>query len=100
MAERWCKRMGVDYHGMPANWEPDGRLDRAAGHKRNRRMLEHYPGELVLAFPYGPSPGTRGCIRAALDLGHPLVVFDANGESSSSPPATSPAGSGSPESSG
>lgn len=79
MAERWCKRMQVDYRGMPAHWERDGVKDRGAGFKRNVRMLERYPGELVLGFPFGDARGTRHCIANALRLGHPVKVFDVTG---------------------
>jgi hypothetical protein len=83
MAESWCKGREVDYHGMPARWTGQtrdrSRLDRGAGHARNRRMLLAYPGALVLAFPLGASPGTRGCIRMALEHSHPVKVFDLDG---------------------
>lgn len=80
MAECWCKRMETDFHGFPAHWTRNGALDKAAGHKRNRRMLEAYPGEQVLAFPHGPSPGTRGMMKLAHQLGHTLYVFNLQGE--------------------
>jgi hypothetical protein len=80
MAERWCKRMEVDYRGMPARWQTGSGVNKRAGHQRNRRMLETYPGVLVFAFPHGPSPGTRNCMSVAVDLGHPLWVFDMDGE--------------------
>lgn len=83
MAESWCKGREVDYHGMPARWTGQSRdrtrLDRGAGHARNRRMLEAYPGALVLAFPFGKAAGTRGCIRTARELGHPVKVFGLDG---------------------
>ena len=78
MAESWAKGREVDYHGMPARWTGQtrdrSRLDRGAGHARNRRMLLLYPGALVLAFPWGKASGTRGCIRMARELGHPVTV--------------------------
>jgi hypothetical protein len=83
MAESWAKGREVDYLGMPARWTGQtrdrSRLDRGAGHARNRRMLELYPGALVLAFPWGKAAGTRGCIRTARELGHPVKVFGLDG---------------------
>lgn len=83
-AERWAKQRGVDYHGMPAWWRRDAAgnpapYDNAAGHKRNDRMLRHYPGALVLAFPAGEAKGTRGCVARAMQLGHEVWIYDEQG---------------------
>lgn len=82
IAEQWAKDNAVPYHGIPAVWQPGGTFDKAAGMKRNRRMLEQYPGQLLLAFPHPtlPSPGTNNCMGVAEDLGHPVWVFDREGE--------------------
>lgn len=58
---------GWTVEAHPANWKPDGpagRLDRAAGHKRNKLMVD-LGATMVVGFPLGRSPGTRGCLRAA-----------------------------------
>lgn len=83
MAAAWAIVHEVAAEPWPATWRrPDGSLDRGAGHARNRRMLEAHPGALVLAFPHPtlPSPGTRGCMKLAEELGHPLRVYDIEGE--------------------
>src|SRR5579864_4718634 len=57
-----------------ADWQEAGR---AAGPKRNRRMLDA-GADLVLAFPVGgpaASPGTWDCIRAAVERGVPVRIF-------------------------
>lgn len=80
MAEDWARRMGVDYVGMPARWDNGHGCDRAAGFKRNIRMLEAYPGALVLAFPEGEARGTKHCVAAAEKRGHPVLVYGRDGE--------------------
>lgn len=79
MAESWCKGRQVDSHAVRAKWGQRPDIDYGAGHARNRRMLELYPGALVVAFPHGKAAGTRGCMAQAERLGHPLKVFDVDG---------------------
>jgi hypothetical protein len=66
IAERWCRRVHVDSHVFRAKWTEQRR---SAGPIRNRRMLEAYPGALVLAFPLN-GPGTRDCVVQATERGH------------------------------
>jgi len=82
MAERWARNNDVDSRIVRARWTADtgGKLDRSAGPRRNRRMLELFPDRSVLAFPYGNSKGTGDCIRQAVELGHPVLVFGTDGE--------------------
>lgn len=80
MSEEWAKINHVDYHGMPAKWRLNTRSDKSAGFKRNQRMLETYPGELLLAFPLGEAKGTRDCIARAEKLGHPIWIYGLDGE--------------------
>lgn len=47
-----------------ADWRLDGK---AAGPIRNRRMLEEFKPDIVLAFPGGR--GTASCVAIALELG-------------------------------
>ncbi len=79
IAESWAKRHQVDYVGMPARWDTPEGYDKAAGHKRNQRMLEAYRGALVLAFPEGGARGTNDCIARARRLGHALIVYNSAG---------------------
>jgi hypothetical protein len=81
MAEAWAKRRQVDYQGMPARWDVPGKpRDRGAGPERNQRMLERFPGALVLAFPKGEARGTNDCIARARKLGHEVIVYDETGK--------------------
>lgn len=65
--------MGIHVIEMPANWRAEGR---AAGMKRNARMLAAHPDiEAVWAFRLpGRSPGTDGMMRLALDKRIPVVL--------------------------
>lgn len=80
MAEQWCKMCEVDSAIIRAQWRVSGQLDRSAGMRRNVRMLELYPGQLVIAFPFGKSNGTRHCMRSALDRGHKVIEVRPSGE--------------------
>lgn len=55
-----------------ADWRSEGR---AAGPKRNARMVA-LGADVVLAFPIGKSPGTRGCMALARKAGIPVVDYD------------------------
>lgn len=75
-AEEWCRLNEVDSLIMRAKWRQTGiALDRSAGHRRNARMLAAHPGVQVLAFPFGVSPGTHGCIRIAVKLQHAVTIY-------------------------
>lgn len=78
-AEQWCRSEQIDSRIVRARWGRHPNIDRGAGHARNERMLALYPDEQVLAFPFGKSSGTRGCIAAAVRRGHPVLVFDTIG---------------------
>lgn len=52
-----------------------GRHGRAAGPRRNAAMVA-LGADLCLAFPLGPSPGTRGCIDLARAAGIPVIVHE------------------------
>jgi hypothetical protein len=54
LADEWAREREVNSHRYAAKWTRHGR---AAGHKRNRAMLEHARPRVVVAFPGGP--GTR-----------------------------------------
>jgi hypothetical protein len=69
----WANANGVPVMGIPADWK---RFGRAAGHIRNRLMLTTYPGARVLAFPKALSPGTRGMIEIARELGRDVRVVE------------------------
>lgn len=64
LAKRWCYKQGPStlyrMYNEPADWKAHGR---AAGPKRNQRMLDEYRPDMVLAFPGGS--GTADMIRRA-----------------------------------
>lgn len=81
IADTWAAEhevAGITVEHWPADWAKYGR---AAGPLRNRAMLASVINGSciteVLAFPLGPSPGTRGTMTAARAL-H-LVVHDYGG---------------------
>jgi hypothetical protein len=84
-----CLALRIWHTGFTANWYPNGgtRLDRSAGPRRNKRMVEEAAalkaiGETVLglAFPAvrsrSQSRGTLGCIELARAAGLEVEVTD------------------------
>jgi hypothetical protein len=63
-------RLGFTAEPHPADWAQHGK---AAGMIRNREMVA-LGADVVLAFPLGRSPGTRGCIRTAEEAGLTVKV--------------------------
>lgn len=64
----------------PAQWAAYGR---GAGPKRNAEMVRHLAAHvaaggtgMVLGFPWGASPGTRGCLKLAAEAGLPVTVVE------------------------
>lgn len=55
LAEWWAKARSVPYLGYPADWRNEGK---AAGPLRNRKMIEMFTPDVVLAFPLPQSVGT------------------------------------------
>lgn len=68
----YCEENNVPYTVHYADWD---RYGRAAGPIRNKVMVDSKP-DLVLAFPYGESRGTRHCIRVANEAGIPVIVVE------------------------
>lgn len=68
MANLFAKWLGIPTQTFEAQW---GKYGRAAGPKRNRRMLEEGRPDLVVAFPGGP--GTADMIRQAHELRVPVL---------------------------
>jgi len=61
VADDWANQRGIPRVIFPANWNGDGQ--RAAGPKRNQRMLDLMNVKLVVAFPGGT--GTADMVRRA-----------------------------------
>lgn len=80
MAETWARNAERDSHIFRPRWRTAAGYIKSAGHTRNGRMLDAYPGVLVLAFPHGEAKGTRNCIEQALTKGHEVWVYGGEGE--------------------
>lgn len=68
LAAEWAAQAGVPAKAYPANWKAEGR---AAGPKRNQRMLDEARPELVIAFPGGR--GTDDMVKRAERAGVPVM---------------------------
>jgi predicted polyphosphate/ATP-dependent NAD kinase len=67
LAAAWARRRGVLVVGFKADWSTHGR---AAGPRRNQRMLNEGRPDAVIAFPGGS--GTANMIRKARAAGLPV----------------------------
>ena len=70
IAGAWADQAGVPVEVFFADWERDGR---AAGPKRNQRMLDEGRPDGVVAFPggRGTSDMVSRAVRAGLKVWHP-----------------------------
>ena len=71
IADRVCEELDLPTEAYPAQWEKYGR---AAGRLRNKAMVE-LGADVCLAFPFGPSRGTRHCMREAKRAGIPVINY-------------------------
>jgi hypothetical protein len=69
LGAEWAVERNVEVWAFPARWEQDGR--RAAGPKRNQRMLDVGQPQGVVAFAGGS--GTADMIRRAEAAGLPVM---------------------------
>lgn len=74
-ADTIARRLRVEVLPFRAEWD---RYGRAAGMKRNVRMLDEFRPHVVFAFSadLATSRGTAGCVREALKRGIPVYHFD------------------------
>lgn len=72
IADELAAELGYSVEIYPADWD---RYGKAAGHRRNAEMVATKP-DVVLAFPIGLSPGTRGCIELARRAGIPVRIYE------------------------
>lgn len=72
LAAEWAVARGIPQQAFPARWETEGK---AAGPKRNRRMLAEGCPDIVVAFAGGR--GTEDMKRVARNAGVPTVVIRA-----------------------
>lgn len=68
MAQAWAKYRGYQFEGYLADWEAYGK---AAGHMRNKRMLDEGHPDLVIAFPGGK--GTANMVEQATKAGVKVI---------------------------
>jgi YspA, cpYpsA-related SLOG family len=74
LAGQLARRRGWALERYPADWTRHGR---AAGFRRNARMLREGRPELVVAFTVGPLEGSRGTadmVRRARAAGVPVHI--------------------------
>lgn len=70
-------RLIAEAHPVTDWRRPDGSVDRAAGHRRNQRMVDA-GAAVALAFlhaPSAPNRGTLSCVAKAKAAGIPVRVF-------------------------
>jgi hypothetical protein len=72
IADSVAFRLAYQVEAHPADWETHGA---AAGPIRNAEMVA-LGADVCLAFPIGPSRGTRGCMALAEKAGIPVVVTE------------------------
>lgn len=79
----WGERWGRMVEEHPAEWNrrPDGSYDRAAGYKRNEKMV-NLGADICFAFLANGdgNKGTRHCANLAHKAGIPVIFVHANGQ--------------------
>ena len=73
IAGDWAEFAGAKQHVFPANWHLHGK---AAGPRRNQRMLDLGKPDIVLAFPGGR--GTADMVRRATIAGVKVIEVSAS----------------------
>lgn len=66
--DQWANDRGVPCQEFPVSEEEWRRLARAAGPVRNRRMIDTFQPDAVIAFPGGA--GTADCVTYATERGY------------------------------
>lgn len=73
LAGLWAHNNGIEPKAYRAAWRPNGIFDKAAGPKRNRRMMQDARPDYAVAFPGGP--GTKNMVAVARRAGVLAVVW-------------------------
>ena len=75
LGKQWAEYADIPVREFPAKWRDEhGRLDKAAGHKRNDVMAK--VGTHLIAFWDGESKGTHDMIKRARKRGlHVTVIY-------------------------
>lgn len=74
--EDWAKYNNIPVKEFPAKWYVNGKLDRGAGHKRNKQMANY--ADALIAFWDMKSPGTKSMIKYAINKNLKICVVDYN----------------------
>lgn len=73
LAIDYAKECGYVWKEFPADWRPNGVLDRSAGYKRNVVIVDN--SDVIVAFWDGKSKGTKHTIDLATKQGKPTYIF-------------------------
>ncbi|QBJ94464.1 DUF2493 domain-containing protein (plasmid) [Streptomyces seoulensis] len=76
MADLWARQCGATIERHAADWRPNGVFDRAAGPRRNARMVS-LGADLCLAFIRDGSRGATHCADLAEKAGIPVRRYTA-----------------------
>jgi hypothetical protein len=74
LANDAAQALGWPTEAHPANFYPLGKYDRAAGNKRNAKMVA-LGADICLAFPDPQSKGTWNCVNLAKRAKIEVLVF-------------------------
>lgn len=71
LADKAARLFNLEVIPVPAEWD---KYHKRAGMIRNRKMLDDYKPDILLAFPRPDSIGTIGCINEAIKRQIPIVI--------------------------
>lgn len=74
--ENYAKYYNIPIKEFPAKWYDSGKLDRGAGHKRNKHMAEY--SDALIAIWNMKTPGTKSMIKYAISKKLKILVVDYN----------------------
>ena len=78
IADRIARDYGYRIERHPADWRPDGKLDRSAGYRRNAEMVA-LGADVMLAFIRDDSAGATHCATMAAQAGIETRRYTADG---------------------
>lgn len=75
LGEAWAEANNITVERYPANWEPKGKFDPGAGHKRNAVMASLADAVIALLNVRIKSNGTKSMIELGRARGIPVFVY-------------------------